>query len=81
MRKLLALAVLVFAMAAGCAMYVPLTVTDNPIGSKVGECSFKDGGALKAAQNAGITRIATVDYRVVSFFGIPISRMYIVSGE
>ena len=54
----------------------PLLVTDNPIGSKTGEASYrlnifglpttKDAnvGAAEAAKNGGITKIATVDMQV-----------------
>jgi hypothetical protein len=82
MRKVLVLGAIVIGIAlAGCSTYLPMAVTDNPIGSKVGEVSFKEGGVLQAAQNGNITKIATVDYKVTSFLGIPISQTYIVSGE
>ena len=54
----------------------PLIVTDNAVGSKVGEASYrlnffglpteKDAnvGVAQAAKNGGITKIATVDIRV-----------------
>ena len=54
----------------------PLIVTDNPVGSKVGEASYrlnifglpteKDAnvGVAQAAKNGGITKIATVDTRI-----------------
>jgi len=54
----------------------PLLVTDNPIGTKTGEASYrlnifgfpttKDAnvGAAEAAKNGGITKIATVDMQV-----------------
>ncbi len=54
----------------------PLIITDNSVGSKVGEASYrlnifglpteKDAnvGVAQAAKNGGITKIATVDTRV-----------------
>jgi hypothetical protein len=57
-------------------MTSPLLVTDNPVGSKVGEASYrlnifglpttKDAnvGAAQAAKNGGITKIATVDKQI-----------------
>jgi hypothetical protein len=57
--------------------YEPFKVTNNPIGSKVGEVEDSDGGILQAAQNGGITRIATVDIRHRSDGTVTI----IVSGE
>ncbi|MDR2371442.1 MAG: TRL-like family protein [Treponema sp.] len=43
--------------------YSPIAVTNNPIGTKVGEAKTSEGGILQAAQNGGITKIATVDVR------------------
>jgi hypothetical protein len=69
-------AVLVF---AGCPTIItkPIAVSNNPIGTKVGEQSESvtftfifplnysiDVSAYKAAQNGGISRIATVDLRI-----------------
>jgi hypothetical protein len=70
------LAVFVF-MACTTTITQPVDVSNNPIGTKVGEQSESvtiilnafplnysiDASAYKAAQNAGISRIATVDLR------------------
>jgi hypothetical protein len=60
--------------------YDPFGVTNNPVGSKVGEALDSEGGILQAAQNGGITKIATVDirYRVDNFVH---TKTIIVSGE
>jgi ABC-type glycerol-3-phosphate transport system substrate-binding protein len=71
---LLALAVLFAAAACTSVITAPVDATNNPIGSKVGEQSETvhfvwilpfsysiDASAYKAAQNGGITKIATVD--------------------
>ncbi|PLX06440.1 MAG: protein trl (tRNA-associated locus protein) [Marinilabiliales bacterium] len=57
-----------------CSVSGPLLVTDNPSGPKRGEATYKvilgfppingDRSIKKAAENGGITKIATVDYRV-----------------
>lgn len=81
MKNLLVLAALLTALAfVGCSTYYPVAVTENPIGSKVGETSMNDGGILQAAKNGGITKIATVDYKETRFLWFT-SRTYIVSGE
>jgi hypothetical protein len=60
--------------------YEPFGVTNNPIGSKVGEALDSEGGILQAAQNGGITKIATVDirHRVENYVR---TKTIIVSGE
>jgi len=60
--------------------FVPFGVTNNPIGSKVGEVLDSEGGILQAARNGGITKIATVDIRYRVENGIR-TRTIIVSGE
>lgn len=85
---------LVLAIAAGmtsCAYTYPGMATANPVGNKVGEASAKyilgfihfgkaDMGIATAAKNGGITKVATVDYRIK---GGLFSTTYttIVSGE
>jgi starvation-inducible outer membrane lipoprotein len=59
------------------SFYHPIAVTKNPIGTKVGQANWREGAILKAAQNGGITRIATVDL-IVDSTG---NRTYVVSGE
>lgn len=63
----------VFALAS-CSVSAPLMVSDHAIGNKRGEASRKiilgitlghtDLGAITAARNGGITKIATVDWKV-----------------
>tara|TARA_Y100000766_G_C18914092_1_gene610062 strand:+ start:5766 stop:6050 length:285 start_codon:yes stop_codon:yes gene_type:complete len=60
---------------ASCSVSRPLMVTDNTRGDKVGEASYstilgfrlglhQEIGAIQAAKNGGITKIATVDQTV-----------------
>lgn len=72
MKKIL---IMVFAVAAialqSCTVSHPVLVTDNPVGSKEGEASYKvilgfppmnaDASIRTAAKNGGIDRVATVD--------------------
>jgi uncharacterized lipoprotein YmbA len=70
-------------MGCGTLTYYDFrAVTDNPVGTKVGEASTKVGPTAiqEAAQSAGITRIATVDVRVIKKF-FSVEYTYIVSGE
>jgi hypothetical protein len=63
--------------------YEPQFVTDNAI-LKTGEAPVGPGGIAAAAQNGGITQIATVDIRVVlksNPFGAKYENVYVVSGE
>jgi hypothetical protein len=60
--------------------YEPQAVTDNPVGTKVGTAPCSATGIQEAAQSAGITKIATVDIKVV-YDGKKITNMYVVSGE
>lgn len=75
---------------AACSVSGPLMVTNNKIGSKRGEASRKiflgitfghtDLSLAKAAKNGGITKIATVDWKVTGgFFSTKYS--IIVTGE
>jgi hypothetical protein len=80
-RCLFLLALTVSLALVGCTStyYQPGGVTDNPIGSKVGEAPATDG-IVAAARNGGITKIATIDYRTTtSLFGV--KQTVIVSGE
>lgn len=73
-----------------CSYTYPGMATANPVGTKVGEASKKvflgimigttDLSLEKAAKNGGITKIATVDYKIT---GGLFSKTYttIVSGE
>ena len=59
-----------------CSVSAPIQVTDNPVGTKVGEASYKqilmfrpmdaDIGIAAAAKNGKITKVATVDTKVKS---------------
>jgi hypothetical protein len=60
--------------------FEPFVATNNPIGSKVGEVLDSEGGILQAAQNGGITHIATVDIRYRLDRGVH-TKTIIVSGE
>jgi hypothetical protein len=68
-------AVVIAAMALqSCSVSMPVLVTDNPVGSKVGEASYKvifgfppmnaDAGIATDAKNGGISKVATVDIKV-----------------
>jgi hypothetical protein len=79
MKKSLFILVLIAAMALiGCktTYYQGMAVTDNPIGTKIGEAPLSPTGIQEAAQKAGITKIATVDIRYSSDGDV-----YVVSGE
>jgi len=73
---------LTFVACAGTpyTRYEPQAVTDNPIGSKVGTAPCSATGIQEAARSAGITKIATVDIRIV-FDGKNTTREFVVSGE
>lgn len=79
---LLAVFLLSFAACTGIpyTQYLPQAVTDNPVGTKVGTAPCSATGIQEAAQNAGITRIATVDIKIV-YDGKVTTREYVVSGE
>ena len=66
----------VLAMGACRSLTLPVEITDNPVGSKIGESSAKflfglpmmalsgDMGLSTAAANGGISKIATVERRI-----------------
>ncbi|MDR3248922.1 MAG: hypothetical protein LBT39_09075 [Treponema sp.] len=90
MKKcLLLLAVLAVLMLTACktVSYNIVAVTENPVGTKVGQIDRTKGGVLEAARNGGITRISTVSYQYTdTWIFIPnyvISRKYeiVVTGE
>jgi predicted small lipoprotein YifL len=99
---LLTLAVLFTVAACSTTVTFPVEATNNPIGSKVGEQSETvhfiwilpfsysiDASAYKAAQNAGITKIATIDvqtkqeWKLSKFFPLfrDVTVTTIVTGE
>jgi hypothetical protein len=99
---LLSLAVLFTVAGCSSTITAPVEATNNPIGSKVGEQSETvnfvwilplswsiDASAYKAAQNGGITKIATIDvqtkweYKLSRFFPLlrDLTVTTIVTGE
>lgn len=92
MKKIIiASSVAVAMLVSSCtrSAIVPLQVTDNAVGTKVGTvkkkcwfnmCGNTNIGAAEAAKNGGIKKIATVDFKITSKF---ISTTYetIVTGE
>lgn len=89
---LIALAFVGATILSSCSITVPIAATSNPVGSKVGIAKstqvfgfFPDGGDLSiktAAQNGGISKISTVDFKhsLVFFFVIQ-NYETIVTGE
>jgi hypothetical protein len=86
------LAVLVVLAITGCTTTEPVDLTNNPVGTKVGESSgtLVFGGAFggtvdyslqTAAKNGGINKISTVDLRIrnLGIFGVTYTT--IVTGE
>ena len=93
MKKIIILSsVIASALLSSCtsSTTVPFSVTDNAIGTKVGSAKVKcifgfcpanmNVGAGQAAKNGGISKIATVDYKVTSNF-IKTTYETIVTGE
>ena len=72
---------LAFAACAGIpyTLYEPQAVTSNPVGTLVGTAPLSATGIQEAANSVGITRIATVDIRII-YDGRNITREYVVSG-
>jgi hypothetical protein len=63
--KVILFALLCAVLFLGCSSvvdvrYQTLDVTENPVGTKVGQIDQTQGGILEAAKNADITRISTV---------------------
>ena len=68
-----------FVALTGCATIdAPYAVTDNPVGTKVGQSSGSlvfgfgdvDASLRTAASNGGITEISTVDFEVQQVLGL-----------
>jgi hypothetical protein len=85
------LAVLVIMGVTGCAITQPFDLTENPVGSKVGEATgvlvlggvyggFVDFSLQTAAKNGGITKIATADIRT-KYLLYAVEYTTIVTGE
>lgn len=93
MKKLVIVCSALALMAlTACTTVRPVSVTSNPVGTKVGEASggflfgvlpvmSADISQMTAAKNGGINNIATVDSKVVSYLGIWQVRTTIVTGE
>lgn len=67
----------------------PIAATSNDVGTKVGTAkansiigiAFGDASIQKAATNADIKKVSTVDYKVWSFLGIFVETTTIVTGS
>lgn len=94
MKKNLLSAIAVLGMIAmtSCKLTMPVAISSNPVGNKVGSAKttailgfFFDGGdasILTAAKNAKISKISTVDFKVDhKFLNIIVDFETIVSGE
>ncbi len=92
MKKLLTAGTLALALAfTSCTSFAPLAAGAGEVGVKKGEATAatilgfipvtKDCTILKAAQNGGITHIATVDVKHFSFLGLYNSSTTIVTGD
>lgn len=75
-NKIVAAVVLAFGMASCSPVIInPVMVTDNPVGSKVGEASYRlnffgmpskkdaNRGIAEACKNGGITKVGTVAFK------------------
>ncbi len=91
MKKVLSIAAVAMAIAvSSCNVGGPILTTEVPTGSKTGESSYKtilgmnfsdgDRSIKTAAENGGITRVSTVDYKVESRF-FTTRYITIVTGE
>jgi hypothetical protein len=94
MKKQIQIFAFLFAIIIGmssCSLTMPVNATSNPVGTKVGMAKAtgflgvvffdQDASIRKAAANAGITQISTVDVRHVSYLGIVVQFETIVTGE
>lgn len=89
--KQLGLMLAITAFMSGCSLTLPVNATSNPVGSKTGSATAtgffgfifidQDASISKAAKNAGITRISTVDVKMVNVLGIITNYTTIVTGE
>ena len=95
MKYIFALVICCF-LFIGCSTYTEVTyrtidVTENPVGTKVGQVDREAGGALEAARNGGITRISTVSiqdtvryrtsYWTMIFGGAPVTTATLIRAE
>jgi len=63
--KYLLFAIFCFTLFLGCTTttevtFATIAVTENPIGTKIGQVDRLQGGILEAARNGGIQHISTV---------------------
>jgi len=78
-------------MLSSCALTLPVTATSNEVGSKVGMSKAtgflnvlwfdQDASVQKAAKQAGITKISTVDLKQTNLLGIIQTFECIVTGD
>ena len=78
-------------MLSSCALTLPVTATSNEVGSKVGMSKAtgflnvlwfdQDASVQKAAKQAGITKISTVDLKQTNLLGIIQTYECIVTGN
>ena len=91
MKKLLPLA-LIAVLFMSCKSIAPLCATSNEVGTKVGRAKAGrilgfipvgdgDYSIQKAAREAGITKISTVDVKTFNYFYIWIGNETIITGE
>jgi hypothetical protein len=89
---LVLLAILAVLAITGCTTTAPFDLTNNTVGSKVGESTAKvlfggifggtwDYSIKTAAENGGITKIGSVDQRVNNVLNIIVTYTTIVTGE
>ena len=75
LRNIFALSLLIIILLSACTMNKPICATSNPTGNKVGTYSQTswlgfpplantNSAIAKAAENGGITKIATADHNI-----------------
>ena len=79
------------AIMGSCALTLPVTATSNTIGTRVGSATAtgyfgflffgQDASIQKAAKNAGISKISTVDIKMTNVLGLIWTYTTIVTGE
>ncbi|MDP8209782.1 MAG: TRL domain-containing protein [Candidatus Electryonea clarkiae] len=90
-RLIIVVLLVVILLISACSMNLPLAATSNPVGTKIGTSTAKvyfgifmegDASIKTAAQNGGITKISTVDYKITNeFLWYIVSMETIVTGE
>ena len=88
--KKFALIISVALLLSSCAITLPVNATSNEVGAKVGMakatgflylCFDCDASIQKAAKQAGITKISTVDFKQTNMLGIIQTYECIVTGN